>query len=220
MAPVTEDLAMHSVLIADDHPMVRAGMRQFLEAELKPSQIVEAASGQEVLDALRADRFDLLILDINMPDRGGLDILRNIQASQPQLRVLVVSGYPERQYAVNVLKAGAAGYLQKEAAAEELIRAVNTVLAGRRYVSGTLAEQLVKDLDADRDQPAHAALSEREFQIFCKLAAGRSVSEIARELFLSVKTVSTYRSRILEKMSFSSNADMTTYALRNELIQG
>jgi two-component system, NarL family, invasion response regulator UvrY len=211
---------MHSVLIADDHPMVRAGMRQFLEAELKPRKIAEAATGQEVLDALRTDRFDLLILDLNMPDRGGLDILRNIQSSQPQLRVLVVSGYPERQYAVNVLKAGAAGYLQKEAAAEELIRAVNTVLAGRRYVSGTLAEQLVSDLDVDRDQPAHAALSEREFQIFCKLAMGRSVSDIARELFLSVKTVSTYRSRILEKMNFSSNADMTTYALRNELIQG
>jgi two-component system invasion response regulator UvrY len=211
---------MHSVLIADDHPMVRAGMRQFLESEIKPRLIAEAGTGQEVLDKLRAERFDLLILDINMPDRGGLDILRNIQASQPQLRVLVVSGYPERQYAVNVLKAGAAGYLQKEAASEELIRAVNVVLSGRRYVSATLAEQLVKDLDGDRDQPAHAALSEREFQIFCKLAAGRSVSDIARELFLSVKTVSTYRSRILEKMSFASNADMTTYALRNELIQG
>jgi two-component system, NarL family, invasion response regulator UvrY len=211
---------MHSVLIADDHPMVRAGMRQFLESELKPRHIAEAGTGQEVLEKLRAERFDLLILDINMPDRGGLDILRNIQASQPQLRVLVVSGYPERQYAVNVLKAGAAGYLQKEAASEELVRAVNVVLSGRRYVSATLAEQLVKDLDGDRDQPAHAALSEREFQIFCKLAAGRSVSDIARELFLSVKTVSTYRSRILEKMGFASNADMTTYALRNELIQG
>lgn len=211
---------MHSVLIADDHPMVRAGMRQFLETEIRPRHIAEAGTGQEVLDKLRAERFDLLILDINMPDRGGLDILRNIQASQPQLRVLVVSGYPERQYAVNVLKAGAAGYLQKEAASEELIRAVNVVLSGRRYVSATLAEQLVKDLDGDRDQPAHAALSEREFQIFCKLAMGRSVSDIARELFLSVKTVSTYRSRILEKMSFASNADMTTYALRNELIQG
>lgn len=211
---------MHSVLIADDHPMVRAGMRQFLESEIKPRHIAEAGTGQEVLDKLRAERFDLLILDINMPDRGGLDILRNIQASQPQLRVLVVSGYPERQYAVNVLKAGAAGYLQKEAASEELVKAVNVVLSGRRYVSATLAEQLVKDLDGDRDQPAHAALSEREFQIFCKLAMGRSVSDIARELFLSVKTVSTYRSRILEKMSFASNADMTTYALRNELIQG
>jgi DNA-binding NarL/FixJ family response regulator len=195
-------------------------MRQFLESELKPRHIAEAGTGQEVLDKLRAERFDLLILDINMPDRGGLDILRNIQASQPQLRVLVVSGYPERQYAVNVLKAGAAGYLQKEAASEELIRAVNVVLSGRRYVSATLAEQLVKVLAGDRDQPAHAALSEREFQIFCKLAMGRSVSDIARELFLSVKTVSTYRSRILEKMSFASNADMTTYALRNELIQG
>ena len=209
---------MHTVLIADDHPMVRAGLRQFLESDLQPREIVEAGSGQEVLDALRAARFDLLILDINMPDRGGLDILRSIQASHPHLRVLVVSGYPERQYAVNVLKAGAAGYLQKEAAPEELTRAVNMVLSGRRYVSNTLAEQLAGDLAVDRDQPAHAALSEREFQIFCKLAMGRSVSEIARELFLSVKTVSTYRSRVLEKMNFTSNADITAYALRNELI--
>jgi len=200
--------------------MVRAGLRQFLESELRLSDIGEAASGQEVLDQLRASRYDLLILDINMPDRGGLDILRNVQAAYPSLRVLVVSGYPERQYAVNVLKAGAAGYLQKEAAPAELARAVNTVMSGRRYVSGSLAEQLAGDIGLDRDQPVHASLSEREFQIFCKLAMGRSVSEIAKELFLSVKTVSTYRSRVLEKMNFRTNADITAYALRNELIQG
>jgi DNA-binding NarL/FixJ family response regulator len=210
---------MSAILIADDHPMVRAGLRQFLESELQLSDIGEASSGQEVLDALRASRYDLLILDINMPDRGGLDILRNVQAAWPDLRVLVVSGYPERQYAVNVLKAGASGYLQKEAAPAELARAVNTVMSGRRYVSGSLAEQLASDIGINRDQPVHATLSEREFQIFCKLAMGRSVSEIAKELFLSVKTVSTYRSRVLEKMNFRTNADITAYALRNELIQ-
>jgi two-component system, NarL family, invasion response regulator UvrY len=161
----------------------------------------------------------LLILDINMPGRGGLDILKHVRASFPDTRVLVVSGFPERQYAVNVLKAGASGYLSKESAPEELIKAVQLVLSGRRYVSSTLAEQLVTDLDADPDKPVHSQLSEREFQILCKLASGNSVSEIAKELCLSVKTVSTYRTRVLEKMSLRSNADLTAYALRNGLIQ-
>ena len=133
--------------------------------------------------------------------------------------MLVVSGLPERQYAVNVLKAGASGYLSKESAPEELIKAARLVLAGRRYVSSALAEQLVMDLDLDSDKPVHADLSEREFQIFCKLATGTTVSEVARELSLSVKTVSTYRSRVLEKMRLRSNADITTYALKNGLIQ-
>lgn len=209
---------MHSVLIADDHPMVRAGLRQFLESDPQVKSIAEASSGQEVMDTLRVGTFDLLILDINMPDRGGLDILRHVQTAHPQMRILVVSGYPERQYAVNVLKAGASGYLPKESAAEELSKAVRVVLSGRRYVSTALAEQLAGELGGDHDQPAHAALSEREFQIFCKLATGNAVSDIAKELFLSVKTVSTYRTRILEKMNFRSNADITAYALRNGLI--
>jgi DNA-binding NarL/FixJ family response regulator len=171
------------------------------------------------MDLLRTKRFDLLILDINMPGRGGLDILKNVRASFPDTRVLIVSGFPENQYAVNVLKAGASGYLSKESAPEELVKAVQLVLSGRRYVSSALAEQLVADLDVDSDQPVHAALSEREFQILCKLASGRAVSEIARELCLSVKTVSTYRSRVLEKMNLKSNADITRYALQNGLIQ-
>jgi two-component system invasion response regulator UvrY len=133
--------------------------------------------------------------------------------------VLVMSGLPEQQYAVNVLRAGASGYLSKDSAPEELMKAVRTVLSGRRYVSAALAEILVADLDGDPDKPLHARLSTREFQIFCKIAAGRGVSDIANELSLSVKTVSTYRSRILEKMSFTANADITSYALRNGLIQ-
>jgi DNA-binding NarL/FixJ family response regulator len=133
--------------------------------------------------------------------------------------VLIVSGFPERQYAVNVIKAGASGYLSKESAPEELIKAVQLVLSGRRYVRSTLAEQLVSELDLDSEQPLHATLSEREFQIFCKLASGRTVSEIARELCLSVKTISTYRSRVLEKMALRSNTDIATYALKNGLIQ-
>jgi len=209
---------MHRVLIADDHALVRAGLKQYLQEGGRFTQIAEAGSGQQVLDMLRGARFDLLILDINMPDRGGLDILKHVRSGYPEIRVLVLSGYPERQYAVNVLKAGASGYLSKDSAPEELNKAVTQVLAGKRYVSASLAELLVSELDTDHDKPLHSGLSEREFQIFCKLAAGQSVSEIAHELSLSVKTVSTYRTRVLEKMCFKSNADITSYALRNGLM--
>jgi two-component system, NarL family, invasion response regulator UvrY len=204
------------VLIADDHAVVRAGFKQFLEADPAIHAVGEAASGNETLDMLRKQEWDLVLLDIHMPDRSGLDILRHIQTGHPSVRVLVMSGLPEQQYAVNVLRAGASGYLSKDSAPEELMKAVRTVLSGRRYVSAALAEA---DLDGDPDKPLHARLSTREFQIFCKLAAGRGVSDIANELSLSVKTVSTYRSRILEKMSFNANADITSYALRNGLIQ-
>ncbi len=209
---------MTRVLIADDHALVRAGLRQYLQQNGRFSTIAEASSGSQTLDMLRGARFDLLILDINMPDRGGLDILKHVRASYPETRVLVLSAYPERQYAVNVLKAGASGYLSKESAPDELMKAVSQVMPGKRYVSSSLAELLVSELDADHDKPLHAGLSEREFQIFCKLASGQSVSEIANELSLSVKTVSTYRTRVLEKMSFKSNADITSYALRNGLM--
>lgn len=210
---------MSRVLIADDHAVVRAGFRQFLEADPTMTLIGEAATGSETLDQLRKQAWDLVLLDIHMPDRSGLDILRHIQSGTPSVKVLVMSGLPEEQYAINVLRAGASGYLSKDSAPEELMKAVRTVLAGRRYVSAALAEILVADLDGDPDKPMHTRLSAREFQIFCKLAAGRGVSEIANELSLSVKTVSTYRSRILEKMSFRANADITSYALRNGLIQ-
>ncbi len=209
---------MAKVLIADDHALVRAGLKQYLQESGRFSTLSEASSGTQVLDMLRADNYDLLILDINMPDRGGLDILKHVRASYPEVRVLVVSGYPERQYAVNVLKAGASGYLPKDGSPDELLKAVGQVLSGRRYVSASLAELLVTELDTDHDRPLHAGLSEREFQIFCKLASGQSVSEIAGELSLSVKTVSTYRTRVLEKMAFKSNADITSYALRNGLM--
>ena len=210
---------MARILIADDHAMVRAGLRQFLEEDRSITEIGEAGSGNETLEKLRSSTWDLLILDINMPDRSGLDILRHLRASYPNTKVLVVSGFPERQYAINVLKAGAGGYLPKECAPEELIEATRAVLQGRRYVSASLAEQLLADLDGGDDAPLHRRLSEREFQIFCKLAAGRAVSAIADELSLSVKTVSTYRTRILEKMNLTTNADLTTYALRNGIIQ-
>lgn len=209
---------MTRVLIADDHALFRAGLRQFLVDALPAAEIGEAATGNEVLTCLQRKGWDMLILDINMPDRTGLDILRHVKSGHPATRVLVLSGYPERQYALNVVRAGAAGYIAKDAAPEDLLKAVRLVLQGRRYVSESLAELLLLDLDR-ADKPLHALLSDREFQIFGKLAAGHGVSEIGRELCLSVKTVSTYRTRILEKMRMKTNADLTSYALRNEIIQ-
>jgi two-component system invasion response regulator UvrY len=209
------------VLIADDHAVVRAGYRQFLEADGSISEVGEAASGNETLDQLRRKDWNLLLMDIGMPDRSGLDILRHVISGFPDVRVLIMSGLPEEQYARNVLRAGASGYLSKGGSPEEMLKAVHLVLSGRRYVSAALAEAMAGDLKSKRDsnKPLHAELSAREFQIFCKLAAGDGVGEIAQELSLSVKTVSTYRTRILEKMNFKSNADITAYALRNGIIQ-
>jgi two-component system, NarL family, invasion response regulator UvrY len=210
---------MARVLVADDHAMIRAGLRQWLEQDRSIDAIAEASTGAETLQQLRDGQWDLVILDINMPDRSGIDILRHIRSGYPDTRVLVISGFSEKQYAINVLRAGAAGYLAKDQAPEEFMRAVHTVLAGRRFVSAALSEMLVSALDEPTEQPLHASLSQREFQILCKLAVGRSVSEIAQELFISVKTVSTYRARVLEKMKLTTNADLTTYALRNGLVQ-
>lgn len=220
MHKLTGDGRLSRILIADDHAVTRAGYKQFLEAEPSITDIGEAASGVETLDALRRNTWDLLLMDIYMPDRSGLDILKHVTAGYPDLRVLIVSGLPEKQFARNVLRAGASGYLSKGGPPDELLKAVRLVLSGRRYISAALAESMAADLHSSTDNncPLHATLSTREFQIFCKLASGMSVSDIAKELFLSIKTVSTYRTRVLDKMSFKSNADITTYALRNGLI--
>ena len=210
---------MARVLIADDHAMIRAGLRRWLEQDRSVDAVAEACSGAETLQQLRDGAWDLVVLDINMPDRSGIDILRHIRSGHPQTRVLVISGFSEKQYAIYALRAGASGYLAKDQAPEEFMRAVHTVLAGRRFASAALTEMLVNALDEPADRPLHAALSQREFQILCKLAVGRSVSEIAQELCISVKTVSTYRARVLEKMHLETNADLTTYALRNGLVQ-
>jgi two-component system invasion response regulator UvrY len=212
---------MSRVLIADDHAVVRAGYKQFLEAEPFITEVGEAASGNQTLDSLRVKHWDLLLMDIHMPDRSGLDILNHVTAAYPDVRVLIMSGLPEEQYARNVLRAGASGYLSKGDSPQELLRAVQLVLSGRRYVSPALAESIAADLGSTLEQngPLHTILSGREFQIFCKLASGMAVNQIAKELSLSVKTVSTYRTRVLEKMGFKSNADITAYALRNGLIQ-
>jgi DNA-binding NarL/FixJ family response regulator len=212
--------SMSRILIADDHAVVRAGYKQFLEADPSIIEVGEAASGEETLDALRRQPWDLLLMDIHMPGRSGLDILKQVTVGYPDLRVLIMSGLPEEQYARNVLRAGARGYLSKDGSPDELLRAVRLVLNGRRYISAALAESIAAGLDdcREHDGPLHTSLSTREFQVFCKLAAGMAVNGIAEELSLSIKTVSTYRARVLEKMGFRSNADITTYALRNGLI--
>ncbi|MFS8972907.1 response regulator [Cupriavidus necator] len=210
---------MIRVLIADDHEIVRAGLRQFISEEPDIQVTGEAGSGDEVMAKLRDAEFDVLVLDISMPDRNGIDVLKLIRQRKPELPVLILSTYPEDQYAINLIRAGASGYLTKESAPDDLVKAIRTVAQGRRYVSATVADLLIGGLDKPTEQPVHQMLSEREFQIFCKLSRGQSVSVIADELFLSVKTVSTYRSRILEKMGMKTNADLTYYAIKNGLVE-
>jgi DNA-binding NarL/FixJ family response regulator len=210
---------MIRILIADDHAIVRAGLKQFIAEEQDMTVAGEATTGAEAVAFVRASECDVVLLDIAMPDTNGVDTLRQLKQIKPGLPVLILSGYPEKQYALNLLRTGASGYINKETASEQLVAAIRAVTQGRKYVSPAVAEVLVDDLGGDPNQPPHAALSEREFQIFCKLAAGKPVSKIADELFLSVKTVSTYRARILQKMDMKTNADLTYYAIKNQLIQ-
>lgn len=210
---------MTRILIADDHAVVRAGIRQFIAGYDDLSVVGEAATGAEVLAYIRNGELDVVILDISMPGRSGVDTLRSLRRVRPTLPVLILSGFAENLYAVNLLRAGAAGYVSKEAVATELVAAIRVVAKGRKYVSPAVAQLLADGLSIkDQDQPIHCKLSQREFQIFCKLAKGQGVSKIAEELFLSVKTVSTYRGRILDKMGMKTNADLTYYAIKNELI--
>jgi two-component system, NarL family, invasion response regulator UvrY len=206
------------VLIADDHAVVRQGLKQILGDT--PEMVVagEASTGQGVLDKLRAETWDVVVLDISMPDGSGLDVLKALKAEQPRLPVLVLSMYSEDQYAMRVLKAGAAGYLTKDSAADELVKAIRKVVSGGRYVSPLLAEKLAFEIGADSGKAPHELLSDREFQVLRLIAAGKSVKEIAAELSLSVKTVSTYRVRLLEKMNLGTNAELIHYAIQNHLI--
>ena len=210
---------MIRILIADEHAIVRAGLKQFIADQVDMEVAAEAASGAEAIAAVRAGEFDVVLLDISMPDKNGIDTLKTLRHVKPELPVLMLSAYAEDQYAVNLLRAGASGYLNKEAASTQLVGAIRTVVQGRKYVSPSLAQILADGVSGDAEKPLHAELSQREFQIFCKLAAGAAVSKIADELNLSVKTVSTYRTRILEKMAMKSNADLTYYAIKNGLIE-
>lgn len=210
---------MIKILIADDHALVRAGLKQVV-SEVDDMEVKgEAATGTEAVNQVKEQDWDVVLLDISMPDLNGIDALRQIRQIKPNLPVLILSMYPEDQYAVNLLRAGASGYMTKESAPNQLVAAIRKVVQGRKYVSSSLAEILALELGGDVDKPLHEALSQREFQIFCKLSSGLSVSEIAQELFLSVKTVSTYRSRIMEKMRFKNNAELTYYAIKNHLIE-
>jgi two-component system invasion response regulator UvrY len=206
------------VLIADDFPILRRGLKEILMRELAGVTCGEAGNGEQVLDQIQSHDWDLLILDITMPGRGGLDVLRNLKALRPKLPVLVLSMHPENQYGKRVLKAGASGYMNKECAPEELMKAVGKLLGGGRYVSPALAETLALDLSRDDGRPAHEILSDREFEVLRKIASGKTVGQIAEELHLSVPTVSTYRARILEKMSLSTTAELMHYALSNHLV--
>jgi DNA-binding NarL/FixJ family response regulator len=209
---------MIRILIADDHAIVRAGLKQFIAGEKDMVVSGEAADGMETLACVRKGECDVVLLDISMPGKNGIDTLRQLKRSRPDLPVLILSAYSEQQFAVSLLRAGASGYISKESASEQLVTAIRTVIAGGKYVSPSVAQVLVSDLASETDKPLHATLSKREFQIFYRLASGESVSRIAEELFLSVKTVSTYRARILEKMQMSSNADLTYYAVKSNII--
>ena len=206
------------ILLVDDHAIVRAGLAQFIVEQGDLTVAAEAASGDEAIRLIRQQDFDVVLLDISMPDKDGIDTLRIIKQVKPELHVLVLSGYPETHYAVNVLRAGANGFLSKNAAPEEMLRAIRIVARGRRYLSETAADLVSEQLKHPTVQKMHETLSEREFQIFRKLAAGQSPTAIGDELNLSVKTVSTYRFRVLEKMALKTNADLTYYAIKNDLL--
>jgi len=210
---------MIRMLIVDDHDVVRMGMKQVFNGRVDMEVTAEARTGEDAINLIRKQAFDVALVDLSLSDMSGVDVLTRARAIRPDMAVLIVSGYPEDQYAISILKAGASGFVPKDAPPENLLSAVLAASQGRRYVSPRVADKLAQGLAGPAvDQPRHSILSEREFQIFCKLAVGQSVSDIAKELFLSVKTVSTYRSRILEKMNFKSNADITYYAVKNQLI--
>lgn len=209
---------MIRILVADDHAIVRQGLKQIVADT--PDMVVadEASSGLGVLEKVLKNDYDVLLLDITMPGRSGLDILKDLKTLRPRLPILVLSMHPEEQYAVRVLKAGVSGYLTKESAPDELIAAIRKVSTGGKYVSSSLAEKLAADLVTGAEKPLHEALSDREYQVMYLIASGKTVKEISEELLLGVKTISTYRSRILQKMQMKSNAELIRYALENRLL--
>jgi two-component system, NarL family, invasion response regulator UvrY len=209
---------MYAVLIVDDHAVVRAGFRQFLESDPRIHRIEEASSAGEALFMLRREHWDVVLLDILLPDRNGLDIVSDIRDADVDTKILITSCLPEDQFAMHAFRLGADGYLNKASAPEELIKAVRAVLAGREYLSESLARTLKPTEKPSGDGPLHQRLSPREFQILCKLAAGQRIAIIAKDLDLNSRTISTYRARIFEKMHFGSNADIIAYAFRQGLI--
>ncbi len=211
---------MIRIAIADDHAIVRAGLRQFFAEQTDFRVTGEAATGREALALARGGEVDVMLMDISMPDQSGVDALLAIKARAPALPVLIFSGFSEAHYAVMLLRQGASGYLNKDCDPEEIVKAIRTVYRGRKYVSASMAERLAEGLGSTQDDlPVHEQLSERELQVFLRLARGETIGHVADSLALSVKTVSTYRSRVMEKMGLSTNSDLTHYAMRNGLIQ-
>ena len=206
------------ILIADDHTLVREGIKQILAEMPEVTVTDEARNGQEVLQYVWDNDYDIVLLDITMPGRSGLDILKQLKSEKPALKILILSMHPEEQYAIRAFKAGAFGYLTKESSPTELIEAVRKVSIGKKYVSSSLAETLASHLEARSEKPLHYTLSDREYEVMCMIASGKTVKEIAGELTLSVKTISTYRARILEKMDMKNNAQLTHYTIQNRLI--
>ncbi|MDF3059257.1 MAG: response regulator with a DNA-binding domain [Rariglobus sp.] len=207
------------ILITDDHAVVRQGLKQILASEFKKAEFGEAANAQESIKRVTEQPWDVAILDVTMPGRGGLEVLKDMKQLRPKMPVLMLSMHPEDQFAVRMLKAGASGYMTKESAADELVGAVRKVISGGRYVSPALAEKMASYLSIDVQTPPHERLSDREFLVLRMIASGKPVSAIARELSLSVKTISTYRTRILEKTGMANSAELTHYAIQNHLVE-
>ncbi|OQW86943.1 MAG: DNA-binding response regulator [Rhodoferax ferrireducens] len=209
---------MIRVILCDDHAMIRRGIKDTLDEAVDIQVVAEAGSYSEVRDALRTHPCEVLVLDINLPGRSGLEVLASLREVDSPIKVLMVSMFPEDQYAIRCLKAGAQGYLNKAGDPADLVTAVRTVAQGRKYVNANVAQMLVDNLNASENTSLHASLSERELQTLLKIASGKRLSDIAEELMLSPKTVSVYRARVLEKLKLTNNAELTVYAIRNGLV--
>lgn len=209
---------MINILVADDHTIVRAGLKQFVSDTNDISVLDEACNGEETLKKALNKEYDVIVLDITMPDISGLDILKQLKTLNPQLKILVLTMHPEEQYAMRVIKAGASGYLTKDSAPQELILAIRKVALGHRYISSSLAEKLATYFEENDGKPLYQKLSDREYQVMCLIANGSKLRDIAQELNLSIKTVSSYRSRILQKLNIDSNAELIRYAVDNKII--
>lgn len=206
------------ILIVDDHTVVRAGLRQIISEAPDMQVVAEAATAREAIETVSAGNIDLVLLDVSLPDKNGLEVLKQIRSEFPVMRVLLLSMHAEDQYGIRALKAGASGYLTKESAPEQLIAALRKVAQGGKYITPSLAEQIVYSFESDANVQPHENLSDREYEVMCLIASGKTVKEIAEQLFLSVKTVSTYRARVLEKMHLKNNSELTNYAIKNRLV--
>jgi DNA-binding NarL/FixJ family response regulator len=209
---------MIKILIADDHTIFREGLKHILTEYSDLIVTDEARNGQEVLEKVWNNEYDMVLLDISMPGMNGLEVLKRLKKEKPKLSVLVLSMHPEEQYAVRALKSGASGYLTKESATDELITAIRKISQGRKYITSSLAERLAFALETDAEKPPHETLSDREYQVLLMIASGKTITQIAKELFLSVKTVSSHRSHILEKMEMKTNAELTHYVIKHNLL--